>query len=112
MTGMSHQEPRKESYTFTASLWKYQGHASWYFFTVSQEVSQRIREHHHQHARGWGSLPVAVSLGTSSWETSLFPEGKSKCYLLPVKAAIRKAENLSVQEPRNITLHVLHTPSR
>lgn len=44
---------------------------------------------------GWGSIPVEVTVGTSTWKTSLFPLKKDG-YFLPMKKAILKKENLQV----------------
>jgi len=42
---------------------------------------------------GWGSIPVEVTVGKSTWITSLFPL-KKEGYFLPVKKLILKKENL------------------
>jgi hypothetical protein len=39
---------------------------------------------------------VRVRLGGSEWRTSIFPDSKSGCYVLPVKKAVRKTENVEV----------------
>jgi hypothetical protein len=43
--------------------------------------------------RGFGSVKVAVRLGESRWQTSLFPQ-KSGGWFLPIKKAVRLAEGL------------------
>jgi hypothetical protein len=53
-----------------------------------------IKESFGATSRGWGSLPVTVTIGTTTWDTSVFPDRKSGTYLLPVKAAVRKAEGM------------------
>ncbi len=44
--------------------------------------------------RGWGSIRVTATVGDSCWQTSVFPSKENGGYLLPVKAAVRKAEGL------------------
>jgi hypothetical protein len=44
---------------------------------------------------GFGSLRVTARIGGTAWETSIFPAAGLKSYLLPVKAAVRKAERLT-----------------
>src|SRR5262249_6901770 len=44
--------------------------------------------------RGFGSVRVAVTVGSTSWRTSIFPDSKTGAYLLPVKKAVRAAERL------------------
>jgi hypothetical protein len=37
-------------------------------------------------------IPAHIRIGKSEWKTSLFP--KDGCYIVPIKASIRQAENL------------------
>ena len=87
------------TYDFTGTLWRWAderggGADSWHFVTVSAEVSEQIREALVEPPRGFGSVPVAVRVGATSWETSVFPDKQSGCYVLPVKRAVRRAEDL------------------
>ena len=43
---------------------------------------------------GFGSVRVAVTVGTTSWRTSIFPDSKTRTYVLPVKKEVRDAEKL------------------
>lgn len=81
-------------YTFGAELWAYGGEASWVFVTVPADVSADIRALPRPPRPGFGSLKVAVRLGGTSWSTSIFPDAKSGCYVLPVKKAVRTAERV------------------
>jgi hypothetical protein len=38
---------------------------------------------------------VEVTVGSTTWRTSLFPDTKRATYLLPVKKAVRTAEGLA-----------------
>ena len=44
--------------------------------------------------RGFGSVKVTACVGESRWTTSVFPNGDGQ-WMLPVKAAIRRAEDLA-----------------
>ncbi len=82
-------------YTFTAKIWLYPGaSANWHFVTVPKKESQEIKERYGPLAKGWGSFPVEVQIGKSVWKTSIFPDSKSKTYILPLKLAIRNKEEL------------------
>ena len=44
--------------------------------------------------RGFGSVKVTVTLGESTWQTSLFPN-KDGSWFLPIKKPVRVAEGLA-----------------
>jgi hypothetical protein len=83
---------------FEAELWMWDARPdnTWTFVTLPAEASQDIRELFDGPRRGFGALRVRVTVGGSSWNTSIFPDSASGCYVLPVKRAIRKAENLDI----------------
>ena len=73
--------------------------AAWWFFTLPFEVAEQVRfAHAGRPKRGFGSVRVEDTLGQTSWRTSLFPNKADQNYLLPVKAAVRKAQSV-VQGP-------------
>lgn len=69
--------------------------AGWRFLTLPKKHGQEIRKNFGARAKGWGSLPVSVTIGKTTWNTSIFPDKKSGSYVLPVKAKTRKAEGIS-----------------
>lgn len=83
-------------YRTSARLWRWHGgNASWYFLTLPGEVADEIRAVDAGPRRlGFGSLRVTARIGATSWQTSIFPSRQHDSYLLPVKAAVRKAERL------------------
>ncbi|MET9317748.1 DUF1905 domain-containing protein [Kribbella sp. NPDC003505] len=85
-------------YHFTAPLWQYPGEGSWYFVTVPEEISDDIAALTAGRRKGFGSVRVSVTVGTSRWQTSIFPT-KSGTYVLPVKKPIRTTENLTEGTP-------------
>ncbi|MEI7511702.1 MAG: DUF1905 domain-containing protein [Candidatus Peregrinibacteria bacterium] len=80
---------------FSAPLWLYNTEKSaWHFITVPQNISADLKAFFGDFTKGFGSLPVLVTIGTTEWKTSIFPDKKSACYFLPIKAEVRKKENL------------------
>lgn len=75
-----------------AKIWMYNGPAAWHFVTINKEDSKKIKQIPIL-KRGWGSVPVSVTIGNSNWKTSIFPD-KGDVYLLPIKKEIRNKENL------------------
>ena len=43
---------------------------------------------------GWGSIPIEVTIGKTTWKTSMFPLPKQEAYFIPVKKQVLKKENL------------------
>lgn len=92
---------------FKAKLWEWQGQAAWYFMSLPKEYSDDIKTISNTPNRCFGSVKVEATIGTSVWRTSIFPDSKSGTYLLPVKQAIRKAENLSTGSVVHVTLRLV-----
>ncbi|WP_202872175.1 DUF1905 domain-containing protein [Kribbella soli] len=85
-------------YRFTTPLWQYPGEGSWYFVTVPEDISDEITDLTEGRRKGFGSVRVTVTVGTTTWQTSVFPT-KTGTYVLPVKKPVRTAENLTEGTP-------------
>ncbi len=79
----------KYVYTIRSEVWIYPGMAGWHFMSLPKEQGEEIKKKFKTKTRGWGSLPVTVSIGKTQWNTSIFPDKKSGTYLLPLKAEVR-----------------------
>jgi hypothetical protein len=81
-------------------VWLWQGSdgapakGSWYFLTIDGDAASAIRAHA-TGAAAWGSVPVEATIGATIWRTSLFPSKAHAGWLLPLKAAVRKAERIT-----------------
>ena len=93
-------------YQINAKIWLYPGKAAWHFVTIPQEISEDIKSLFGDRAKGWGSLPVEVTIGSSVWKTSIFPDKKEGAYLLPLKAEVRKKENIHLGDSLNFLLEI------
>lgn len=94
-------------YALQAKVWLYKGSGAWHFITIPKELSEKIQKKYKAKTRGWGSLRVQVSLGKSVWDTSIFPDKKSGTYLLPLKAIIRKKEEILEGETVSFSITLL-----
>ncbi len=104
-----------ETHVITALLWIWSSErapASWHFLTIKGEAAEAIhalalmRRLESGRRRGWGAMRVAARIGDTTWETSIFPEKDSGGWLLPVKAAVRKAESLVAGDEIQVTITV------
>jgi hypothetical protein len=95
-------------FSFEAELWEWQGKAAWHFVTVPAEISAEIKAESDEPRAGFGSVRVEVTTGTSRWMTSVFPDSKSGCYVLPLKKVVRRAEDLEVGDVAAFTLALVN----
>ena len=89
---------------FRGELWLWKGPAPWHFITVPGDESAELAASSPSVTYGWGMIPVQVRIGETRWTTSLFP--KDGQYLVPVKAAVRRAEGLEEGDSVTVRLTV------
>ena len=90
-------------WTFTAEVWLWRGDAGWHFITLPYEVADEI-EDAVVDRRGFGSIRVEVTIGSSTWRTSIFPSKEAESFVLPLKKAVRVAEGL--EEGSSCSVHL------
>lgn len=86
--------------------WAAREDSAWFFTAVPPELSEEIREIPRPY-RGFGSVRVRARVGGSEWTTSIFPSSDSGSYVLPLKKAVRDAEELVDGGPVTVRLEVL-----
>ncbi len=79
---------------------------AWYFLPITKKVGVELKERYGKYAKGFRSLPVEVTIGETTWQTSIFPDKSSGSYILPVKAAVRKAEDMCSGDQVSFALRV------
>ncbi|MEO5652589.1 MAG: DUF1905 domain-containing protein [Marmoricola sp.] len=80
-------------FQFEGQVVEWRGPAPFYFLRIPEEESADIKFA----AKGieyWGQVPVLVRINDTEFATALFP--KDGGYLLPLKAAVRKAAGIDV----------------
>jgi hypothetical protein len=92
--------------TFSAELWRWPAQDAWRFLTVPDDLAEAIRITSGP-PRGFGSVRVEVTVGTTTWRTSVFPDSRLGTYVLPVKKAVRRAEELEDGDLVEVTLRVV-----
>lgn len=80
--------------------------AGWYFATIDPQTAAEIKYAILGMARAFGSVKVSAQIGDTRWQTSLFPNTETGGYLLPLKASVRAAEGLKVDDEVMVTLTV------
>lgn len=92
-------------FTETVFLWK--ADAAWHFVPLPTELADVIRNLCGHLKGGWGSIRVRATLGATSWQTSIFPDKNRGTYILPLKAQVRRAEQVASGDTVTISLAVL-----
>jgi hypothetical protein len=98
-----------DSFQFSAELWIWnaRGDEGWTFLSVPPTESEEIREFSARRPRaGFGSVRVTVTIGGSTWQTSVFP-GADGSFALPVKKAVRRAEGIEDGDTVRVTLRLI-----
>jgi len=89
-------------FEFDSKIIFWKGPAPWFFVTMPAKQSRDLKEISGLLTYGWGVIPVHVRIGKTEFTTSLFP--KDDRYLVPIKASVRKAENLEKGDKIHIRL--------
>lgn len=79
----------------------------WHFVSLTKKQSEEIKKSFGKNVKGWGSIPVEVKTGKTTWETSIFPDKKSGTYLLPIKAKVRKIEDIFEDDEIKIEMKIV-----
>lgn len=82
-----------EPHHLKAELWIYPGENPWHFVTIEKPQAELIKQEYIWPRRGFGSIPVKVTVGKTNWKTSIFPYEEGS-YILPVKKEVREKEGL------------------
>jgi hypothetical protein len=105
---------------FTAIVWRYESKGGWYFVSLPDEDSARIREMFKSQEQGWGRLNVEASFllterlredkrdfaSYASHKTAIWFDTKRNTYLLPIKAEIRNGEGIDEGDEVDVTVRI------
>jgi Domain of unknown function (DUF1905) len=89
---------------FSGLMWFWKGPAPWHFITVPDEECADLEAASAFVTYGWGMIPVTARIGATGWKTSLYP--KDGRYIVPVKASVRKAEELEIGDNVRVRLTI------
>ncbi|QAY60875.1 DUF1905 domain-containing protein [Microbacterium protaetiae] len=84
-------------YEFECTLFRWAARRElWVFARVPPEISEEIHDMPLPRG-GFDSVKITASLGSSRWQTSIFPESDGT-YVLAIKQAIRRREGVDLGE--------------
>ena len=97
------------TYDFEADLFLWTGDAAWHFVALPQDVSDELDDQAssgNAH-RGFGSVRVRVTIGSTTWSTSVFPDKQRATFVLPVKKDVRAKEGIGAGDRVGVRLELL-----
>ena len=98
------------SFEFTGECWLWQAEkAAWHFISLPKDKSEEIKffnENMSHKKHGWGVVRVEATIGNATCKTSIFPQAKQGTYILPIKVAVRKKENILVGNEVAVALKI------
>jgi hypothetical protein len=77
-------------YTFKAEVRLFPQDGGWYYVSVPQEYTDELKD-----LADRGLVAINVTVGSSSWDSSLLPMGDGSQFI-PLSAAIRRKEKIEL----------------
>ena len=87
-------------------MWQHQATGGWYFVSLPQTLSTVIRENLKFQEEGWGRMKCKAKINNTEWESAIWFDTKLDTYILPLKAAVRKKEDIKIDDLINLQLFV------
>jgi hypothetical protein len=97
-------DPASVRLSFEAELIYWRGPSPFHYLPVPPDGCELLRAVAPAASYGWGVIPVLVSIGGTTFGTSLFP--REGGYLVPVKDAVRRAESLHLGDVVAVALTI------
>jgi len=94
-----------QKFRFTSEIFLWKEDSPWHFIALPEDITDDIEDSVSLRG-GFGSISVHVTLGTSNWSTSLFPDSRRKAFILPIKKEIRRAEQVAAGDRVTIELAI------
>ncbi len=87
---------------FSAEVIEWRGPAPFFYARIPATQGEVIADLSPALTYGWGAIPVEAVIGDTPFRTALFP--KDGCYLLPLRAAVRTSEAITLGSMVEVTL--------
>jgi len=97
-------DPESLSFAFTGEIVAWRGPAPYHFVEVPADACRELKAISSAVTYGWGMIPVRARIGTTEFETSLWP--KDGRYVLPIRDEVRFAERLALGDVVEVELGI------
>lgn len=86
---------------------------AWFFVTLPKEITESIKlVAAGLSTRGFGSIKVVAKTNSTHWNTSIFPDNKTKSYLLPIKREVRDKASIKVGDVCRFKIQIIDFKNR
>ena len=82
------------------------GEGGWHFVTLPLETADELRDRVPPRGPGFGAIRVSVTVGETTWSTSVFPDKATGSFVLPVKEAVRVPNRLAAGDEVQVQLRL------
>jgi hypothetical protein len=89
---------------FSAPVFYWRGPAPFHFVALPEPEAAMVASASGLVTYGWGMIPVHVSIGATEFTTSMWP--KDGGYYVPIKTAVRRAEQIDIDDVVEVTVRV------
>ena len=89
---------------FDGEIIEWRGPAPFLFVALPEEAAGVISDSASILTYGWGCISTRAVIGDTEFTTSLFPRDGG--YLLPVKVAVQRAEDIDLGDVVHATIHL------
>ena len=94
------------AWTFDSVVFLWREEGNYHLVRLPEAVADDIDEQVPL-KNGFGSVKVSVGIGTSRWQTSVFPSKEERTYVMFIKKVIREQEGITLGDKVTVTLDVL-----
>ena len=96
----------KIKYQFNTHMWRHNAPGGWHFISIPMDISKEIRQNLQWQEEGWGRMKATAMIGETRWESAIWFDTKMDCYLLPIKAEIRKRTQIELGQDTKMSIWV------
>lgn len=89
----------------TGEVVAWRGPAPHHFVRIEDDEAALVSETAAAVTYGWGMVPVRLTLGATTWTTSLWP--KDGGYLVPLKAEVRRREGVALGDLVTVRVEIV-----
>ena len=93
-------------FEFASVPWQYRPPGGWHFISLPHDLAEEIRNHFKSEEEGWGRLKATAQIGKTEWTTAIWFDTKINTYLLPLKAEIRRKENITLDKKVKVSIWI------